>query len=162
MSKESKKDSSNIYIAADGEVLDGARADEARLRADLRTLKNELPPPKYPVTLRLPQDTLPETQQQSDIHVTPENPVGSDTNNLVHQEDLSRNQSTRECLDIDPPMSDFESTEDLSGNHTANDCNDSPISDSETRDINPPKPKRSRVSISVKGVKKKTIKKACE
>lgn len=56
---------SAIYIDKRGEILKGPKADEARLEAKTQELISRLPPPVYPVTLRLPP-------QANDAHLTTE------------------------------------------------------------------------------------------
>ena len=71
MSKDSK------YIAANGEILEGARANEARLDAQIQRLMRELPPPTYPM---LPKDAqVPEAKQPTDVHPATESPCTPNT-----------------------------------------------------------------------------------
>jgi hypothetical protein len=47
-----------MYVSADGTLLRGENAMIARIEADVRSLKNELPPPTYSVTLRHPNSVI--------------------------------------------------------------------------------------------------------
>ena len=107
MSRDTKK--SDKYIRADGEILEGEKARQARVEASLHTLMREIPPPTISLTLRQPNpvssvvqeektasDGTSDVQNVTDTTQEDENTTvsqGKAANNYITDLDIKRGQN---------------------------------------------------------------------